>query len=144
MPMNRFRSTSTDSGETWAPLGFDKVLSDKGHGCQGSMLSQRNKPSDTLFFSRPWTASRANMTVWISEDGGHSWPRTIQVWPGTAAYSSLSNMPDEDSRASSVYDDRVGLLFERGGPACTAGSASCQIDFAVIVVSDDVVQRYGV
>jgi hypothetical protein len=79
MPMNRFRSMSTDSGETWTPLGFDATLSDKGHGCQGSMLSQGNLPSNRLYFSRPWTAGRTNMTVWVSNDGGQSWPRTIQV-----------------------------------------------------------------
>jgi hypothetical protein len=65
---------------------------------------------------------RTRMVVRRSEDGGKSWPHTLEVYKGGAAYSCLSPMPS---------DDFVGLMFERDGAQCTQG-ASCYIAFAVL------------
>ena len=105
-------------------MAFDQNLPEPAR-CQGSLVSTRNL-SSTLFFSHPANpqGARAMMTVRRSDDGGASWPRSLLVFAGGAAYSCLSPMPAQ-------FPGRVGLLFEREGDECSGG-ASCKIAFTAL------------
>ena len=68
-------------------------------------------------FSNPAsTTARRALTVRVSGDGGKTWPVTIPVDAGPAAYSCLAPLPE----------GRVGLLYERG--------KSAQITFTVLPI----------
>lgn len=99
-------AASRDGGETWSPAPwFVPALVEPV--CSAGMVSV----GPLLVFSNPAnTHARINMTVWVSADGGATWPAdtTTVVWPGPAAYSALS--PVTSPGAANV----AGVLFERG------------------------------
>lgn len=74
--------------------------------CQGSLV----RVSDTcLVFAtvaqenKQGRNHRNNLTIWMSDDDGRTWPRSHVVHDGSAAYSSMVRLDD----------NRVGLLYER-------------------------------
>ena len=76
-------------------------------------------------YSSFWISSTFARKVHKSINGGASWPSSISVYGGGAAYSCMSPMPP-------AHSSTVGLLFERGDDAlCTSGS-SCRIVFAAV------------
>jgi sialidase-1 len=100
---------SRDGGATWSPLEFDATLIEPV--CQASLIAmpRPERPGERLLvFANPAsTTARRALTVRVSGDGGKTWPVTIPVEAGTAAYSCLAPLPGH----------RVGLLYERGKPA---------------------------
>jgi sialidase-1 len=107
---------SADGGATWSPLEFDATLVEPV--CQASLIAiERPQSPDAkvLLFSNPATKnSRSHMTVRASFDEGRTWPVSKEVYPGSAAYSCLAQLPD----------GRIGLLYEK--------DAYHQIVFAVV------------
>ncbi|MEX2114450.1 MAG: sialidase family protein [Pirellulales bacterium] len=101
----RATSRSSDGGETWSPLEFDVALIEPI--CQASLIAvdhPQRSDARVLLFSNPATKkTRSNMTVRASFDEGRTWPASQQIDPGTAAYSSLAQLPD----------GRIGILYER-------------------------------
>ncbi|WP_435009121.1 sialidase family protein [Tundrisphaera lichenicola] len=97
---------SRDGGATWSPIEFDDALIEPI--CQASLIAiPRPDRSDQtlLVFSNPASATnRRNMTVRVSGDGGRTWPVTLPIDPGSAAYSCLAPLSH----------GRVGLLYEAG------------------------------
>ena len=74
------------------------------------MASQVSTPSGrTLFFSSPASnAAREKLTLRRSDDAGATWPKSLLLWDGPAAYSSMRLLPD---------GAHLGVLYERGeGP----------------------------
>jgi sialidase-1 len=62
------------------------------------------------------TASRVNLTVWLSKDNGATWGSALTVYAGGAAYSSMTRLSDgtfiivwEDTDHSSVSAYRFNL-----------------------------------
>lgn len=96
---------SSDLGESWgAPRRAPELLEPPPRGCHGSMVA--TPTGRTLFFSGPSsTAGREKLTLRRSDDGGHTWPRSLLLWAGPSAYSSLRLLPD------GVH---LGVLYERG------------------------------
>ncbi|XP_077988349.1 sialidase-1-like [Glandiceps talaboti] len=93
---------STNGGETFPleSIYYDTTLVDSG--CQGTLLLH----NDVMFFANPANHSdRINMTLRWSEDYGKTWAGAIVVNPEKSAYSCLS----------SVDDNHIGLLYEKGG-----------------------------
>jgi sialidase-1 len=105
----RALARSRDGGATWSPLGFDATLIEPV--CQASLIAvpRPGQPAaERLVFANPAsTTARRALTVRVSDDGGKSWPVSLTVEEGPAAYSCLAPLPD----------GRVGLLYERGKPA---------------------------
>jgi sialidase-1 len=98
-PKQRGVAISSDGGETFADAKRDPALIEPV--CQGSISRAGNR----VLFSNPASETkRANMTVRMSDDDGQTWPSSIVVHPGPAAYSCLVPLPDGS----------VGLLFECG------------------------------
>ena len=99
----RVVSRSTDGGETWAKIGFDAALVEPV--CQASLLAYPGgKP--LLLFSNPASRTeRVAMTLRLSLDEGQTWPASLVLHEGPAAYSCLTVLPDRT----------IGCLYERGG-----------------------------
>ncbi|MGW1314893.1 exo-alpha-sialidase [Streptomyces sp. NPDC002426] len=101
---------STDGGVTYTPFTQDTNLPDPANN--GSVIryapdAAASDPQSSwlLFSNTESTSSRSNLTVKMSCDNGKTWPIRKVVNAGSAAYSTLTRLPD----------GRLGLLYERGG-----------------------------
>jgi sialidase-1 len=94
---------SRDAGETWEPMYNVPDL--VAPPCMGSILRiATTGESDVLATSMPNTlGERKNGTLFVSRDGGKTWPEKRVLYPGGFAYSCLTRLAD----------DRIGCLFER-------------------------------
>jgi sialidase-1 len=86
---NRWVAFSDDSGESWRDLHEDDELFDGPpdvYGCKAGLLRLDRDDADILLFSSPSSnlQGRKNIRVWVSFDGGKSWPlnRLIKRGPG--------------------------------------------------------------
>ncbi len=103
---SRKGAQSHDDGETWAPMEYVPDL--VAPPCMGSILrvAASGEDGDLLVASVPNTLkNRENGTLFVSTDGGKTWPKKRVLYPGGYAYSCLTQ----------VADGRVGCLFERDG-----------------------------
>lgn len=114
----RATATSTDWGMTWTPAVRRPTLLDGT--CGGDMISITDSrfgpglltsnvnggcrgPNCHEFYPRA-EATRQNLTLHFSRDGGVSWLPVVQVWGGNATYSSLVDMGH----------GMVGVLYDQG------------------------------
>jgi sialidase-1 len=97
-------AASSDGGETWSPLEYDATLVEPI--CQASLIAVAGADGKlSLFFSNPaHRSSRRELTVRASEDEGRTWPRSLVLHAGPAAYSCLAALPD----------GALGCLYEAG------------------------------
>lgn len=103
--LNRKISFSEDGGLTWSDLQSDPVLIEPI--CQASMLmvpAVEGRGSSLLFLNPAHKSKRQEMTLRISSDEGRTWPRSILLHAGPAAYSDMTLMEK----------DRLGCLYEAG------------------------------
>ncbi|MEX2174519.1 MAG: sialidase family protein [Pirellulaceae bacterium] len=94
-------SLSKDGGETWQPTTDDPALVESV--CQASLI--RHSQGNLVFTNPAVPKGRDHMTVRLSEDDGKTWPHSRLVHEGSAAYSSLAELPGGE----------LGLLYERDG-----------------------------
>ena len=100
----RYKHLSKDEGKTWTTTP-DTSLNDPG--CSASIIRYSSvKEGDDinrLIFSNVNTKDkRENLTVKISYDEGKSWAEEKTIYSQSAAYSSLSKLPNGE----------IGLFFE--------------------------------
>ena len=87
-PGNRRIAYSHDAGETWVGEHEDDELFDGPpdiYGCKAGLIRLPYEDRDILLFSSPGNRStRTDITVWMSFDGGKTWPvnRLIKKGPG--------------------------------------------------------------
>lgn len=94
----RLGAVSRDFGETWEPMYHVEDL--VAPPCMGSIL----RFNDVLLESIPNTLdARASGTLFVSRDGGQTWPDKRVLYPGGFAYSCLVQLSE----------NRVGCFFER-------------------------------
>lgn len=101
-------TVSTDGGETWQPMRFDCELT--APRCMGSIIACPDPTGggQLVLVSLPNTTdSRSNGTIFVSKDGGRTWPVKRMIYPEYFGYSCLTILPD----------GRVGCLYEREGTA---------------------------
>ncbi len=95
---------SKDGGVTWGECRDDESLIEPV--CQASFVrySWPQEGKSRLLFSNPAsTKARDHMTIRLSTDEGKTWPIDRLLYAGSAAYSSLARLPD----------DEIGILYER-------------------------------
>lgn len=122
---------SHDGGETWEDWRVVDVLPDghqhRSYGCMGGLVRLPVKGRDILVFSNLDTpkASRERITVWVSPDGGQTWPIKRLVYDGPSAYSSMNAGRNDTSSEGYIY-----LMFE-GGPGGGAQVARFNLAWAL-------------
>lgn len=92
----RWTAISTNGGESWENLSICESLPDgaqnSNYGCMGGLTRLAVKGNDILIYSNCDSSnSRTKGTVWVSFNGGKSWPIKRLVFEGSHAYSSLSS-----------------------------------------------------
>jgi len=102
-------AVSRDGGKTWGKGYLDDAL--ETPVCQANILrfswpeDETHGRKSRILFSSPRGSSRSNLTVWLSDDEGKTWPVGKQIHAGGSAYSNLVALPD----------GRVGVLYEKDG-----------------------------
>lgn len=85
----RQSAISDNGGQSWHDMHLDSALTEPT--CQGSLLNYKSGKSMVLLFSNPSSqTARANLTLRASMDSGKTWPRSLVVYPGPAAYSDIA------------------------------------------------------
>lgn len=97
---------SRDGGLSWSELRYDTALVEPV--CQASIRrldGVRLEGRPILAFSNPADPKqRRRLTVRFSGDDGQTWPWSVVVWEGPAAYSCLAALPE----------GTLLVLYERG------------------------------
>jgi sialidase-1 len=101
----RYTHTSADMGKTWTTKPEPSLLDS---ACNASFIrytaTADGYDKNRLLFSNPKSAKkREDMTVRVSYDEGATWTAGKTVYPGLAAYSSMTILKNGD----------IGLLFEK-------------------------------
>ena len=114
-PKRRRCAWSADGGETWTDWQIVESLPDGPQnnpgGCMGGLARLPIQGKDILLYSNCDSPDNRNLgTVWVSFDGGETWPLKRLVYEGQFAYSSLSAGRPETKSEGWIYLD-----FE-GGP----------------------------
>ncbi len=125
---NRFISTSYDGGVTWVAPYRDPTIPDgprgTSYGCMGGLIRLPVDEYDILLYSNldtdrgempseiggTRTRERENITVWVSFDGGQTWPVYRRIFDGPSAYSNIGV-----GRADTVTEGKIFLNYH-GGP----------------------------
>ena len=92
---NRWVAYSDDSGETWRDLRQDDELFDGPpdmYGCKAALMRLDRDDGDILLFSSPTPhlEGRKNIRVWVSFDGGKTWPHNRLIKKGPGNYTWLT------------------------------------------------------
>ena len=101
----RYVHVSTDQGKSWETRP-DTGLIDPG--CNGSIIRYTStkdgfKKNRLLFSNLKSNKGRQNLTVRLSYDEGKTWTEGKTIYPGSAAYSSLTVLENGE----------IGLFFEK-------------------------------
>lgn len=120
-PRMRYIAWSQDGGETWEDLSVSDVLPDgsqhRDYGLMGGLVRLPVDGHDILVYSNIESDDgRYNGTVWVSFDGGDSWPVKRLVDEGGFAYSSLAA-----GRPGTPSEGYIYLFYEGGGHPDTGG-----------------------
>ena len=94
-PGNRWVAWSDDSGHTWRDLVQDDELFDGPpdvYGCKAGLLRLDRDDADVLLFSSPTphVNGRRNIRVWVSFDGGKTWPHNRLIRRGPGNYTWMT------------------------------------------------------
>jgi len=102
-PRQRVVGRSSTAGSSWDTVYYDPQLIEPV--CQASMINARFHGRDILLFANPASETRRKqLTLRASLDDGFTWPLSLLVIEGDAAYCDLVFLPP----------DQVGILYEKG------------------------------
>ncbi|HIE97234.1 MAG TPA: exo-alpha-sialidase [Planctomycetes bacterium] len=130
----RRSAISNDGGQSWKDWRIVDVLPDghqhRSYGCMGGLVRLPVAGRDVLIFSNIDTsnAKRERGTVWVSMDGGMTWPVKRLVYEGASAYSSLTA-----GRPGTPSEGWIYLHFE-GGP--DGGSQVARFNLSWLVAGE--------
>ena len=113
-PRMRHIATSIDGGHSWKNLYVSKELpdgeQDRDYGLMAGLDRLPYQGHDLLIFSNIESDSgRKNGTVWLSFDGGTSWPVKKRIENEGFKYSSLAV-----GRKNTASEGYIYLLYETG------------------------------
>jgi len=101
----RYVHVSTDRGNSWETRPATELIDP---GCNGSMIrytsiEDGHNKNRLLFCNAKMKEGRGNLTVRLSYDEGKTWTEGKTIYPGSAAYSSLTVLENGE----------IGLFFEK-------------------------------
>ncbi len=101
----RFKHLSNNQGQNWKSFE-EPQLPDPA--CNASIirfsLKKNGYPNDIMLFSNANSSSeRKNMSIKFSYDEGENWSEGLVIYQGSAAYSSMTILPNGN----------IGLFFEK-------------------------------
>ncbi len=101
----RFVHITSDQGKTWVSRPEPELIDP---GCNGSIIRYTSTrdghgKNRLLFSNAKMKKGRQNLTVRISYDEGQSWSEGKTIYPGSAAYSSMTVLEN----------GQIGLIFEK-------------------------------
>lgn len=139
-PLMRHIAWSYDGGETWEDLEVSDELPDgpqhHRYGLMGGLVRLPVEGHDILLFSNvdvpvdekvDWderTKRRERGTIWVSFDGGETWPVKRLIEEDYFAYSSLAAGREDTPSEGWIY-----LLYETGGRSAPANVARFNLDW---------------
>lgn len=114
-PRRRWTAWSHDGGASWQESSICEQLPDgpqnTNYGCMGGLVRLPIQGRDVLVYSNcDDPGRRAHGTVWVSFDGGRSWPLKRLVEADAFAYSSLNA-----GRPGTVTEGWIYLHYEHNG-----------------------------
>ncbi len=114
-PRRRWTARSLDGGATWQDLAICEVLPDgdqnRDYGLMGGLDRLPLHEQDILIFSNiDSPAGRRQGTLWVSFDGGRTWPLRRLAAEGEFAYSSVAV-----GKAGTPTEGYIYLMYEKGG-----------------------------
>ena len=105
-------ATSQDGGVMWSSIQEEPALRDPG--CMASIFSSTTKDGKSvLLYSGPDSTKRENGTIHLSRDDGQTWPVKKVLFPGSFAYSVLTQLPNGDLGCLFETDDTNRIVFAR-------------------------------
>ena len=108
----RKTAVSHDGGATWSPVEDVPELRDPS--CMASVFRVEAPGSrSVLLYSGPDSMKRENGTVHLSRDDGRTWPAKKVLFPGSFAYSVLTQLPDGTVGCLFETDDANRIVFAR-------------------------------
>jgi sialidase-1 len=127
-PLRRWTATSDDGGATWSEAAICGVLpdgpQDTSYGCMGGLVRLPVRGKDVLIYSNcDSPGGRHHGTVWVSHDGGRTWPVKRLVHEGAFAYSSLAA-----GRPGTPSEGWIYLHFESAGSKVARFNLSWALD----------------
>lgn len=111
-------AVSKDAGDTWGETTWDASLPEPQ--CMGSIMrhSWPGAGPGLLLFSNPAsTNKRANLTLRGSVDDGKTWPKSLVIQPGPAAYSHLAVLKDGTIAIAYEAENYKRIAFRTVKPA---------------------------
>lgn len=119
-PRMRYIAWSNDGGVTWEDLSVSTELPDgaqyRDYGLMGGLTRIPLEKHDILLFSNIISGSkeigRTNGHVWVSFDGGKTWPLKKRIDKGSFAYSSMVA-----GRNGTPSEGMIYLFYESDGGA---------------------------
>lgn len=100
---------SLDGGERFGRVRHDSALIDPS--CNAGITRYRFGKKGLLIFTNDSSHRRENLTVRVSYDEGHTWPRARVINPGPSGYSTVIRL----------NDGSIGVLYERGEASSDEG-----------------------
>lgn len=104
---NRLWAKSTDGGVNWGSKNSWSEI--WGNACDADIIRYTSTVDgytrNRLLHTLPNASDRRNLSMWLSEDEGSTWPVKKTICPGTSAYSSVTILPD----------GTIGVYFEEDG-----------------------------
>ena len=104
----RLAATSDDGGATWS-APWPTIAETQ---CEASTVALPAHPAGPrLVMSSAFAATRVNLTLHTSSDGGHAWTPSLVAYAGSSAYSSLLVIGDAAVALAFERDDYARISF---------------------------------
>lgn len=123
----RLLATSTDGGQTYSQPVANADLpdpSDNGSIIRYAPNAPANSPQSQwlLESNNDSSSTRGNLVVKLSCDDGQTWPVTRVVEPGSAGYSTLTNLPGGGFGLLYERNNYTEMTYTSFGPQWVAGA----------------------
>ena len=102
---NRWLSTSSDGGETWAPPSAGQVVPNVMASIARYTLESAGDDCNRILWTAPKGPARSNLVVRVSYDEGQTFVNEHLIASGPAAYSHVAILQDQS----------IGVFWERAG-----------------------------